>query len=100
MTAAINSATRSWATGKRSGIAATTSTKLAKARRNAAGDFSPVNRRDDGLLEVDMKRQKSKHMKRPRAWHHLPNQDRKFRRAIKILDEAMKPREEPDKEDA
>lgn len=36
-----------------------------------------------------MKTQKAKHMKRPRAWHHLPNQDRRFRRAVKLLDEAL-----------
>jgi hypothetical protein len=29
--------------------------------------------------------QKAKHKKRPRAWHHRANQDRKYRRALELL---------------
>ncbi len=38
------------------------------------------------------RRQKGKHLKRKRSWHHLRNQDRKFEAAIRKIDRATKKR--------
>ncbi|GJJ24130.1 hypothetical protein MTY414_78040 [Mycolicibacterium mageritense] len=36
------------------------------------------------------RRQKGKHLKRKRSWHHLGNQDRKYARAVRQLDRAIR----------